>query len=97
MNPKLYSDAEEVKMLRAIVTGLRRGSCWCEMAIGNPMVREHSTVCKAATVIMGEPSDHFVLVPAEMVKQPRCAECDDRGYVDQGEGCVSTACPKCRP
>ena len=25
---------------------LKLGDCWCEMAIGNPMVKDHSEVCK---------------------------------------------------
>lgn len=35
-------DAEEVIRL------LKRGSCWCEMAIGNPMFKEHSEACQKA-------------------------------------------------
>jgi hypothetical protein len=27
---------------------LKRGECWCEMAIGNPTVREHSKGCDLA-------------------------------------------------
>jgi hypothetical protein len=26
----------------------RTGDCWCQMGIGNPMVREHSAACVAA-------------------------------------------------
>lgn len=29
-----------------IILQLKRGSCWCEMGIGNPMVRDHSPACK---------------------------------------------------
>jgi len=25
---------------------LKRGDCWCEMAIDNPMIKSHSDVCK---------------------------------------------------
>lgn len=35
--------------LSAALRGLALGSdCWCQMAIGNPMVREHSPACVAA-------------------------------------------------
>ena len=27
---------------------LKRGDCWCEMAIGNPMMRGHSPHCENA-------------------------------------------------
>ena len=38
----------EVVKLRDIIWALRRGACWCEMAVGNPMVKEHSSACRAA-------------------------------------------------
>ncbi len=33
---------------------LKRGDCWCEMAIDNPMVREHSAGCLKAKQVMKE-------------------------------------------
>ena len=32
----------------------RGGKCWCDMAIGNPMVREHSKGCKMSQAILDE-------------------------------------------
>ena len=29
-------------------------------------------------------------------EQDTCVHCDGRGYVDQGEGCVSVTCEECR-
>lgn len=48
-----YYEPSEVKALIRAADGLcvalaslQRGSgCWCEMAIGNPMVTNHSTYC----------------------------------------------------
>lgn len=34
--------------VREALEKLKRGDCWCEMGIGNPMVREHSPSCVAA-------------------------------------------------
>ena len=39
---------DAVAELVQVIKGLKRGSCWCEMAIGNPMVSSHSEKCKAA-------------------------------------------------
>jgi hypothetical protein len=52
------ADAEalenENKSLREALADLKRGDCWCEVAIGNPMCRgEHSSGCKKAQAIMG--------------------------------------------
>lgn len=38
--------------LRMALELLKRGSCWCEMAIGNPMVKNHSEGCKLAQRLM---------------------------------------------
>lgn len=38
-------------LLFELLTALRRSNeyeCWCEMAIGNPMMRGHSSQCKRA-------------------------------------------------
>jgi hypothetical protein len=34
--------------LLEVIKALRRGSCWCGMGIGNPMVRQHSPACERA-------------------------------------------------
>ena len=39
--------------VRAILHQLRKGQCWCEMGIGNPMVKKHSEICLAVQEIMG--------------------------------------------
>jgi hypothetical protein len=38
---------------REVINKLKRGSCWCEMAIGNPMVKNHSQGCQQAQALMG--------------------------------------------
>jgi len=35
-----------------VIRGLRRGSCWCEMGIGNPMVSQHTRTCLEASRLM---------------------------------------------
>lgn len=49
---------EEREKTVAILEGLKRGEiygqgCWCEHAIGNPMVQEHSRACIAAREYVG--------------------------------------------
>lgn len=36
----------ENENLWGVILQLKRGDCWCEMGIGNPMVRDHSSACK---------------------------------------------------
>lgn len=43
----------EVQRLREALQWLKRGSCWCEMAIGNPMARRHSKGCGLASALAG--------------------------------------------
>ncbi|HUU20929.1 MAG TPA: hypothetical protein VM389_00205 [Phycisphaerae bacterium] len=39
--------------LLAVIEGLKRGSCWCEAAVDNPMMGgKHSRACKAARAAM---------------------------------------------
>lgn len=41
--------------LRAALTALKKGSCWCDVAIGNPMYQgEHTKGCLLAQKVMGE-------------------------------------------
>ena len=35
------------------LNGLRRGACWCELAIGNPMLTDHTSACKAVQALLG--------------------------------------------
>ena len=35
----------EVIESHSAIYALRRGDCWCEMGIGNPMMKEHSQIC----------------------------------------------------
>lgn len=48
----------EIERLREALRGLSYsgdGGCWCEVAIGNPMCRDHSDACKRAhAVLKGE-------------------------------------------
>jgi len=39
---------EEQQRAAVIIRGLKRGECWCEVAIGNPMVQTHGVSCLAA-------------------------------------------------
>lgn len=43
-----------VQELGAALEALNRGSCWCEMAIGNPMVRTHSPECVQARAALAK-------------------------------------------
>lgn len=44
-NTRLHSiNKDLVKALE----GVKRGSCWCEMGIGNPMMTSHSRQCGVA-------------------------------------------------
>lgn len=39
-------------VLEKVIIDLKRGDCWCEMSIGNPMVKDHSPECKGARAIL---------------------------------------------
>ena len=42
----------EIVRLRALILSLKRGSCWCEMGIGNPMMRgAHTEACRQAQTL----------------------------------------------
>ena len=50
-----HEEAEaEIIKLREALEALKRGDCWCEMAIGNPMVKDHSAACKLASAVLEE-------------------------------------------
>ena len=38
--------------LKKVIHLLKRGDCWCEMAVGNPMATEHDKGCLAAKEIL---------------------------------------------
>lgn len=42
------------KQMLDILVGLKRGDCWCEMGIGNPMVREHDVACLQAQLAVAQ-------------------------------------------
>jgi len=45
--PSAYVPAALLEAVRKAVDGMDHGGCWCDMAIGNPMVKEHTDACKA--------------------------------------------------
>jgi hypothetical protein len=45
---------DEAARIIAILTFLKRGDCWCEVAINNPMVTEHSRGCIEAKKLYEE-------------------------------------------
>lgn len=49
---------------------LRRGDCWCEMSINNPMVQTHSEACEMARCAVERPD-----------AQPGCDQWHPRGPV----------------
>lgn len=40
--------------LRQILLGLKRGSCWCEAGIGNPIATKHSAACVSAMAFFAD-------------------------------------------
>ncbi len=42
----------QIRALSQALKGVKRGSCWCEMAVGNPMVHSHSPQCLNAQVVI---------------------------------------------
>lgn len=53
---------DRILVIRAVLMGLKRGDCWCQMAIGNPMIHEHSRWCKLAQIIFDDTIDEKLLV-----------------------------------
>lgn len=39
--------------LRSLLQALRRGSCWCEVGVGNPSASSHSDACDRARAVLG--------------------------------------------
>ena len=48
---QLYNAKDIIYSLRL---GTDKNKCWCQMAIGNPMCKDHSNACKQAQVFMGD-------------------------------------------
>jgi hypothetical protein len=44
---------DRVVALETLIIKLKRGRCWCERSIGNPMVTEHTEACIEATELIG--------------------------------------------
>lgn len=42
----------QIKALLNALKEVKRGQCWCEMAVGNPMVHSHSPQCLNAQVVI---------------------------------------------
>ncbi len=40
--------------LKALLRAKKTGSCWCQVGIGNPMLRDHTDACKAIRRALGE-------------------------------------------
>ena len=88
-----------ILVTQAVLMGLKRGDCWCQMAIGNPMIREHSQWCKLAKAIFDDTIDENLLVHSlppfdqEGVRRLSipgnlCVQCG-------AEMCESLQCPGC--
>jgi hypothetical protein len=45
---------EENKKLKRLIWILKRGDCWCEAGVGNPMMKDHSVVCKLVQKFINE-------------------------------------------
>jgi len=52
-----------------ILEGLKRGSCFCEMAVGNPMVREHTEACNRAMKFLKDRKKQVVVISEKMAKE----------------------------
>ncbi len=72
--------------LREALLELRRDSdgvaCWCEMAIGNPMVHGHSKGCELARAALPATTDTVLLTPDEIQEMHD----DGRLSFTEGEG-----------
>jgi hypothetical protein len=44
--------APRLDALEKALWGMKRGSCWCEAGIGNPMYGGHTDSCKAARQLL---------------------------------------------
>ncbi len=61
--------ASETDFIAEILTKLKRGDCWCERGIGNPMFKDHSEGCRMAQFWM----DGYLL------------RCKPSGFLAKGE------------
>ncbi len=80
-------NAEREDQLRDALLELRRDSdglaCWCEMAIGNPMVHDHSKGCQLARAALQATTDTVLLTPDEIQE---IQEMHDDGRLSYTEG-----------
>lgn len=52
---KIAALGREMESLIDVLVGLKRGECWCEVAVGNPMMKgKHSLYCARATILLKE-------------------------------------------
>lgn len=42
----------ELAMASMVIRSLKRGDCWCDMAIGHPLIKSHSEACLSAQQFM---------------------------------------------
>lgn len=68
---KAYADSADavadnyrgrILVTQAVLLGMKHGDCWCQMALSNPMVHEHSQWCKLAQAIFDDTIDENLLV-----------------------------------
>jgi hypothetical protein len=48
---------ESQREILRVLAALKRGDCWCEMAVGNPMVSYHNEGCSVAASIFDDRSE----------------------------------------
>ncbi len=46
------SERLQIHQLVRALKGVKRGECWCEMAVGNPMVHKHAPQCLNAQAVI---------------------------------------------
>lgn len=74
--------AEATSELIVILLALKRGDCWCEVGIGNPMARDNSPACKQVQAFIagqtrcrcGHPLARHAHSPT--TGGTRCIDCD---------------------
>ena len=54
MAAELMDVCQKQAALKAALIGLKRGDCWCGMAIGNPNYQDHDDSCYEARAALGE-------------------------------------------
>jgi hypothetical protein len=49
----------QVEQARKLIEVMKRGDCWCEMAVGNPMVKGHAIFCQEAARFIEKRNHEF--------------------------------------